>query len=133
MAESIDDTTEVLLFDWASAAEARSSITFTGTVHYAASGVLDSLIEMENPVPTPAHDLESLVYAIWDVSRQPTAPPAALSVNGSLNSANAGRYIKQVREAWRQDRDQNLALAELLVNARACNYEELVRKMKLKG
>ncbi len=133
VAESIDDTTEVLLFDWASAAEAKSSITFTGTVRYAASDVLDSLIERENPVPAPAHDLESLVYAIWDVTRQPTAPPAALSVNGSLNSANAHRYVTQVRDAWRQDREQNAGLAELLVLARECNYAELARKMKLKG
>jgi len=133
LAESIDDTTEVLLFDWASAAEAGSSITFTGTVHYAASDVLDSLRKRVHPVPAPAHDLESLVYAIWDVTRQPTAPPAALSVNGSLNSANADRYVTEVREAWRQDRDQNPALAELLVDARGCNYAELARKMKLKG
>ena len=133
LAESIDDTTEVLLFDWASAAEAGSSITFTGTVHYAASNVLDSLRERVSPVPAPAHDLESLVYAIWDVTRQPTALPAALSVNGSLNSANADRYVTQVQEAWRQDRDQNPALAELLVDARGCNYAELARKMKLKG
>lgn len=133
LAESIDETTEVLLFDWASAAEARSSIRFTGTVHYAASDVLESLIERENPVPAPAHDLESLVYAIWDVTRQPTAPPAALSVNGSLNSANADRYVTQVREAWRQDKDRNPALGELLVDARACNYAELARRMELKG
>ena len=132
-AESIDDTTEVLLFDWASAAEAGSSIAFTGTVHYAAGDVLDSLVERVSPVPAPAHDLESLVYAIWDVTRQATSPPAALSVRGSLNSATADRYVTEVRDAWKHDRDQNPALAELLVDARGCNYAELARKMKLKG
>lgn len=132
-AEAVDATTEVLLFDWASAAEAGSSGGFTGTVHYAASEVLDSLAERVAPVPAPAHDLESLVYAIWDLTRQATAPPAAVSVDGSLNSANSQTYVTQVREAWRQDKEQNPALAELLVDARACNYEELVRKMKLKG
>ena len=74
LAESSDDTTEVLLFDWASAVQVGSSITFTGTVHYAASDVLDSLRKGANPVPGSAHDLESLVYAIWDATRQPSAP-----------------------------------------------------------
>ena len=125
---AIDDTPEVLLFDWASAAETGGSVTFTGTVHYAASDVLDSLIERVSPLPAPAHDLESLVYAIWDLTRQASTPPAALSVNGSLNSATAAPYVTQVRDAWRHDRDQNPALAELLVDARGCNYAELTRK-----
>jgi len=133
LAESLNDTTKVLLFDWASAAEAGSKVAFTGTVHYAASDVLDSLVEKQDPVSAPAHDLESLVYAIWDVTRQPTAPPAALSVDGSLDSANADRYIRQVQDAWRLEAGQNPALVELLVDARGCHYAELARKMKLKA
>lgn len=94
--ESIDDSTNVLLFDWASAAKTGNSTTFTGTVQYAASDVLDKLADFEHPDPVPSHDLESLVYAIWDVTRQPRARPEALFVNGSLNAWNARRVCQRI-------------------------------------
>mmetsp|Transcript_9736 Transcript_9736/g.26985 ORF Transcript_9736/g.26985 Transcript_9736/m.26985 type:complete len:614 (-) Transcript_9736:524-2365(-) len=131
--ELIDGNTSVLLFDWASAAETGISTAFTGTVHYAASDVLDKLATGESPDPSPSHDLESLVYAIWDLTRQPAAPPEALSVHGSLNSSNADEYVRGVQNAWRRERDEKPALAELLDDAKKCNYVDLARKMKLRG
>ena len=130
----IDDSTEVILFDWASAAETGTKADFSGTVvHYAASAVLGKLANRESPDPLPSHDLESLVYTMWDLSRQLTSLPTALSVNGSLNDSNSEEYINGVKSAWAREKDQYPALAELLHHARSCSYTELERSMLSKG
>ena len=129
----IDDSTEVILFDWASAVETGTKADSSGTVHYAASAVLDKLANRESPDPLPSHDLESLVYTMWDLSRQLTSLPTALSVNGSLNDSNSEEYINGVKSAWAREKDQYPALAELLHHARSCSYTELERSMLLKG
>ena len=124
----------MILFDWASAAETGTKADFSGTVvHYAASAVLGKLANRESPDPLPSHDLESLVYTMWDLSRQLTSLPTALSVNGSLNDSNSEEYINGVKSAWAREKDQYPALAELLHHARSCSYTELERSMLLKG
>eukprot|EP00978_Attheya_sp_CCMP212_P007981 scaffold18569_cov42-Attheya_sp.AAC.2 len=63
--------TAPLLFDWASAANIGSSPEYVGTVHYAAYEVLEIIKDSRDPVLKAAHDLESLVYSIYDVSKEP--------------------------------------------------------------
>ena len=131
--ETTNEDIEVLLFDWASGAEVGSSVQFVGTVHYAAMNVLTGLIEKEDVVPDPAHDLESLVYSIWDITRPASVIPDALCIQGSLNSPDAHDYLTNVMNAWRKDATKNPALAELLSSARACNYEALKTQMAMKS
>jgi hypothetical protein len=85
-----------LLIDWASATTCGTPTQYVGTIHYAANEVLTQLENLELPTPSPSHDLESLVYSIYDLSREGTNRPAALSLNEeSFNSERAQRGIKK--------------------------------------
>jgi hypothetical protein len=72
--------------------------------------------------PTPVHDLESLVYSIYDVSRSPESRPQALTVSDTVLFYTRCTAIK---EAWEQESKESLLLAELLGIARSGNYSAL--------
>ena len=48
----------LVLIDWASAAETQTATAYVGTTHYAAEDVLLALENIEVPIPSPEHDLE---------------------------------------------------------------------------
>ena len=61
----IRDEEEACLIDFACASRINDEATFVGTTHYAPQSVLQLLENVNETVtPTPAHDLESLVYTI---------------------------------------------------------------------
>jgi hypothetical protein len=127
----LDETTEPLLFDWASAADTGSSPQYVGTVHYAASEVLEKIKNSEDPVLKPAHDLESLVYSLYDVSKEPATRPSVLAVQGALG-LNPLPYAAAVQQGW-ADESKKSSLAELLIFARSGNYAGLKRAMLIRG
>jgi hypothetical protein len=90
---------------------------------------LESLAIFENVKPTPVHDLESLVYTIYDVSRPPESRPLAVTVSDTSSLLHT--RCTAIKEAWEQESKDSLHLAELLGFARSGNYsalEEAFRK-----
>ena len=130
---SITGDSEVILFDWASAVQIGQEAHFVGTVHYAAKEVLEALYREDIPVPAPEHDLESLVYSIYDLSRQVTSRPRALHISGSVNSHTMQQYVTEVKVAWEIQISESVSLASLVANARNCRYGELIKEMLLRG
>jgi hypothetical protein len=120
---------DVCLIDWASASPSYDECEFSGTPHYAPQSILEILEMVQEIVkPTPVHDLESLVYSIYDVSRPPERRPRALTVSNTIFFYERCTVIK---EAWLQESKDSLHLAELLCIARSGNYsalEEAFRK-----
>jgi hypothetical protein len=120
---------DVCLIDWASASPSNEECEFIGTLCYAPQSILE-ILEMVDEIvrPTPVHDLESLVYSIYDVSRPPERRPRALTVSDTVFFYTRCTAIK---EAWEQESKDSLHLAELLGFARSGNYtalEEAFRK-----
>jgi hypothetical protein len=130
---SVTGDSEVILFDWASASEIGCATPFVGTVHYAAKEVLEALINDDSQVPAPEHDLESLVYSIYDLSRQVTERPRAVHIVGSVNSHTMKQYVTEVKSAWEKETSKSESLASLVADARHCRYEELIKNMRDKG
>ena len=119
---------DVCLIDWASATPSKEECDFIGTLRYAPQSILESLAVYANVTPTPVHDLESLVYTMYDVSRPPKSRPLALIVSDTTCFYTRCTAIK---EAWEQEAKDSLHLAELLGFARSGNYtalEEAFRK-----
>eukprot|EP00978_Attheya_sp_CCMP212_P035922 scaffold159162_cov35-Attheya_sp.AAC.1 len=108
----LDEYTEPLLFDWASAANIGSSPEYVGTVHYAAYEVLEFIKDSRDPVLKAAHDLESLVYSIYDVSKEPATRPHVLAVQGSLQ-LDARAYATEVQLGWAEE-NMKVSMAELI-------------------
>jgi hypothetical protein len=114
---------DVCLIDWASASPSNEECAFIGTLRYAPQSILECLEMYEEIVkPTPVHDLESLVYSIYDVSRSPESRPQALTVSDTVLFYTRCTAIK---EAWEQESKESLLLAELLGIARSGNYSAL--------
>jgi serine/threonine protein kinase len=119
---------DVCLIDWASATPSNEECDFIGTLCYAPQRILESLAVFANVKPTPVHDLESLVYTMYDVSRPPESRPLALTISDL--TCFYTRCI-MIKEAWEQEAKDSLHLAELLGFARSGNYsapEEAFRK-----
>jgi hypothetical protein len=114
-----------VLIDWASAASTGTATTYVGTTHYAAQDVLTKLENLEPVAPSPEHDLESLVYSIYDLSRDATNRPTALSIQKEDFRLQT-QFYAAIRTVWEEEAQQkpNL-LPSLLHSARSCNYEEL--------
>lgn len=114
------------LIDWASATDASTVLnSFTGTVHYAAESVLQAVAKGEIPVPLPAHDLESLVYSIFDLSQEPDARPSVLAVNR--------RNTDAIIAGWQSELAVNKSLAKLVGLARSTNYAMLGQEFASKS
>jgi hypothetical protein len=77
--------------------------------------------------------LESLVYSIYDLSRQVTSRPRALHISGSVNSHTMQQYVTEVKVAWEIHISESVSLASLVANARNCRYDELIKEMLLRG
>jgi hypothetical protein len=120
---------DVCLIDWASASPSNAECEYIGTLCYTPQSILESLEMAEEIVkPTPVHDLESLVYSIFDVSRPPESRPRALTVS---NTVFFYARFTAIKEAWEQESKDSPHLAELLGIARSGNYsalEEAFRK-----
>jgi hypothetical protein len=130
---SVTGDSEVILFDWASAVEIGQVADFVGTVQYAAKEVLEALYNDDIQVPAPEHDLESLVYSIYDLSRQVTNRPSAVHIVGSVNSHTMKQYVTEVKLAWEMQTSESRPLASLVADARHCRYEKLIKEMYKKG
>jgi hypothetical protein len=106
---------QLCLIDWAAASELGVPVnSYTGTVHYAATAVLQALATDNMPTPTPEHDLESLVYTIFDVTRDATLRPELLTIDRSdLNGIISG---------WARECQQRPQLATLVTLCRAKDY-----------
>jgi hypothetical protein len=130
---SVTGDSEVILFNWASAAQIGQASQFVGTVHYAAKEVLEALFRDDISVPAPEHDLESLVYSIFDLSRQVTDRPSATHIVGSVNSHTMKQYVTEVHLAWEIQTSKSESLTSLVAYARNCRYEELIKEMLLRG
>lgn len=116
-----------LLIDWASVATADVETgEYIGTTHYASEEVLNALVDGDAPTPSARHDLESLVYSIYSMSREPTNyPPATLVEKNPMNPHNDGGFYKAVRTAWQQEAQTNDMLRILVEAARRCDYGTL--------
>ena len=114
-----------VLIDWASAAETQTATAYVGTTHYAAQDALSKLENIEVPMPSPEHDLESLVYSIYDLSRPSTSPPLATSIQRNAFQQETD-YFAAVRTAWEEEaRQKPNILPSLLRSARARDYSAL--------
>jgi len=114
-----------VLIDWASAEKTQSSTSYVGTIHYAAQDALSTLENIEVRIPSPEHDLESLVYSIYDLSRPSTNPPRAMTIQKDDFQVETD-YFASVRTAWKEEaRQKPNLLPSLLRSARACDYSAL--------
>ena len=112
--------------DWASARPiGEKQLIFSGTTHYAAKAILALLSDDVPAIPIPfaCDDLESLVYAIFDLSREATSRPAAIACD---------RFdFKNIQAGWQREVDRCAALRELVGLARNADYDGLVRYYEL--
>jgi hypothetical protein len=129
MRDGADHLPEVLLVDWACAALSGSgAVYYEGTVHYAATDILELLaINRHTEIsPIPAHDLESLVYAVFDWTRRLSHP--------ALAKACTNDAYGEIAAAWKKDiasNEANRVHAQRLEFARNCQYEDLKESFKL--
>ena len=75
----------------------------------------------ENTTPTPAHDLESLVYTIYDLSRPIEKRPEAVSIS----EADFYLRVGTIKDKWIQEAASSTLLFDLLDLARRSNYDGL--------
>lgn len=114
-----------LLIDWVSMATiGEEADDYVGTTHYASVEVLDSLIDGVAPTPSAKHDLESLVYSIYSLSREPTNYPQAIEIEKNPSRPLADFYAA-VRTAWLQEAQTNEMLRILVEAAQNCEYSTL--------
>jgi hypothetical protein len=109
---------EALLVDWACAARTDAgAVYYEGTVHYAAAVVLNQLDQDRSSliVPAPAHDLESLVVAVfhWTHATSVTATLCERSEYGTI------------AKAWENDIAPHDLYVHRLNLARECQYSDL--------
>eukprot|EP00522_Entomoneis_paludosa_P014970 CAMPEP_0172455620 /NCGR_PEP_ID=MMETSP1065-20121228/12160_1 /TAXON_ID=265537 /ORGANISM="Amphiprora paludosa, Strain CCMP125" /LENGTH=561 /DNA_ID=CAMNT_0013208087 /DNA_START=51 /DNA_END=1736 /DNA_ORIENTATION=- len=107
------------LIDFACASRMNEETAFVGTTHYAPESVL-AVVEnvCDKVTPTPAHDLESLVYTIYDLSRPPERRPQAVSVSEPMVYLRA----RAIKAAWIQEAASSTPLLSLLNMARQNDY-----------
>jgi hypothetical protein len=112
---------QVVLVDWASACKIeQENPTYVGTTHYAAEAVLSLLTEEKPITPKAIYDLESLVYLVFGLLRDPlmrSLSPLAID----------GKQYDAIRHAWKEERAQNSTLAGWVDLARDCDYSALLR------
>ena len=114
-----------VLIDWTSAAERGTSVPYVGTVHYASKDVLERLANLEPVIPDPVHDLESLVYTMYDLSRDLIDRPAPLSIE-KASFAVESDFLNAVANSWEKEAQKRAhVLPELLQLARASDYTRL--------
>ena len=110
------------LIDFACASTANEATPFVGTTHYAPRSVLETLGNVEeNTTPTPAHDLESLVYTIYDLSRPIEKRPEAVSIS----EADFYLRVGTIKDKWIEEAASSTLLFELLDLARRSDYDGL--------
>ena len=124
MGFTLDDMVlSVVLFDWASSCDLGSQPQYSGTLHYAAEGVLKALVvEWNVPHALPEYDLESLVYSFWDITREALArpPPVMVEIVKRWQQGVQGIHV-----AWQEEEKKYPLLRCLLSYARAKDYESL--------
>jgi hypothetical protein len=91
--------------------------TPSGTTHYAAAEVLRQLQQTLVPIPRPEHDLESLVYTIFDLTREILKRPDVLTIDKTA--------IGDIIASWEKESERRSRLKTLLQLARECKYKEL--------
>ena len=113
----------VVLFDWASSCDLGSRPMFSGTLHYAANDVLETLAGYGDPLSMANYDLESLVKSFWDITRGALERPRAVMIE------SADRPVQQVAQAiltaWQTEEQTCQLLRRLLVLARNGQYDSL--------
>jgi len=124
-----DHLPEVVLVDWACATRSgRGAVYYEGTVHYAATDILELLATNRDAEisPIPEHDLESLVYAVFDWTRRLSRPPLAKTCKKDAYG--------EIAAAWKKDifsDETNCVHAQRLEFARKRQYENLKESFKL--
>lgn len=109
---------QALLIDWASAVPPGAKpLAFCGTTHYAAGAVLEQLLRGKVPIPEPSHDLESLVYTIFDLTRVCVERPDLLIIPTS--------NISDIMKRWQEECRSRSGLYKLVLLARECKYQQL--------
>jgi hypothetical protein len=109
---------QATLIDWHCAVKAASvPTTYCGTIHYAAARVLHSLGEGKTPEALPEDDLESLVYSLFHLTRRKDELVPPLSCDSSA--------YKEIGEKWQAEIDTHPALKDMVLAARANEYDKL--------
>lgn len=116
-----DACLDVVLFDWASSCDLGSRPVFSGTLHYAAQDVLQSLADWRDPDPLAEYDLESLVYSFWDITRDASERPQPIMI-GMVAGEPASRRAGRIQKAWQEEERKIPLLKRLLSLARAKDY-----------
>ena len=77
------------------------------------------------PIPDPVHDLESLVYTMYDLSRDLIDRPAPLSIEKASFTVESD-FFNAVANSWEKEAQKRAhVLPELLQLARASDYTRL--------
>ncbi len=79
--------------------------------------VLQQLQQMVVPAPKPDHDLESLVYTIFDLTRELLKRTDVLTIDKTA--------ISNIIASWKMEAERRSRLKMLLQLARECKYKEL--------
>ena len=110
---------DVVLFDWASSCDLGTQPLFSGTLHYAAHDVLETLADFRDPLAMAEYDLESLVKSFWDITRGALGRPRAVTIETSNMPLN--RVARNIQLAWQEEEQRHPLLKRLLSHERLAN------------
>jgi hypothetical protein len=112
------DGNDACLIDWSCSCSIETSVAFSGTLHYAASEVLKSVKDGITSITYHAHhDLESLVYAIWELCSLKDSSLCTIPV----------RNVSAILAFWEREMYEYPGLKSLVSAARECEYDALVK------